>query len=174
MVSRCGIGSSALAVAAVIFLIPSSTARADPGQGGARAAAAASASPFATQIAELRQIRTLLEQADHDYQGHRAAAVKLITTAIHTLHPPKPSTGQVRTRVAGTGTGAKQATPKVGNNGGNNEPQAVSDAQLKQAMTALAAVQTQLAGAPGNTAATTAAAALGKAVQELQTALSIK
>jgi hypothetical protein len=72
--------------------------------------------------------------------------------------------------VAGTGTGAKQATPKVG----NNEPQAVSDAQLKQATTALATVQTQLAGAQGNTAAATAAAAVGKAVQELQTALSIK
>jgi hypothetical protein len=168
MLSTRGIGSSALALAVVIVLIPGTTAKASPGQAGARAAAAAGSAPFAAQVAELRQIRTVLEQADHDYQGHRAAAVKLITTAIHTLHPPKHSTGQAKTHVTGTKT--VSTTPK----GGNNEPQAVSDAQLKQAMTALAAVQTQLAGTQSNTAATTAAATLGKAVQELQTALSIK
>src|SRR6516165_2348705 len=110
MVSTRGLCSSALALAVAILLMPTSTARAS-GQAGVRAAAAAGTAPFAAQVAELRQIRALLEQADHDYQGHRAKAVKLITAAIHALRPPKPSTGQVRTHAAGTGTGAKPTTP---------------------------------------------------------------
>jgi hypothetical protein len=128
-----------------------------------------SANPYATQIAELRATRALLEQADHDYKGHRAAAVKLITAAIHALHPPKPAAAQNRARA---GTGTKPGTTQAAKKTGGNEPQAVSDNQLKQALASLTVIQGQLAAGSGNAA--TAAAAVQKAAQELQIALSIK
>jgi hypothetical protein len=160
------------AAAAIALVTGASSAFAVP-QTTAAPKATANASPYAAQIAELRSIRTVLEQADHDYQGHRAAAVKLITAAIHALRPPKATTGAHHQAHAGAGTANKGATPHAGaKSTGNSEPQAVSDAQLKQAMNALTVVQGQLASGSGNAA--TAAAAVQKAVQELQVALSIK
>jgi hypothetical protein len=157
----------AVALAALAFLavatIPAEAAV--PGQGKG-----AKASPFAQQVAALRQARELLIQADHDYKGHRAEAVKLVTAAIHALHPPKANgahKGTAKGAAAKAHTAAKNAS-------GNSMPQATSDAHLQQAMTAIATVQTQLAGAGGQGAASSAAASLQKAVQELQTALSIK
>src|SRR5438552_3361668 len=46
---------------------------------------------FSKEVAELRATKALLERADHDYKGHRAAAVKEITVAIHALEPSHPS-----------------------------------------------------------------------------------
>lgn len=123
------------------------------------------ASPFAEQITELRAARALLEKADHDYKGHRAKAVKEITAAIHDLQPPPPATGK------GKANHAKGQQNKTG--GGNNEPQAVSDAQLKQAMEQLAKVATQLASAQGD-GPTKATGAIKIAIAELETALKIK
>ena len=112
-------------------------------------------SPYAAQIAELHQIKVLLERADRDYKGHRAAAVKEITAAIHDL----------------------QAGHRHGRGGphvkGGGEPQALSDEQLREAVAGLKAVQAQLAGAP-SAAAVKAAAAVEQAVKELNIALEIK
>jgi hypothetical protein len=143
---------------------------APPAQSGAKNANATS-SPFASQIAALRAARTLLEGADHDYNGHRAAAVKLVSAAIHELHPPKTTT--TSTAKKGTGSTAKggTSTPHAQVPAGHM-PQAQSDAMLKEAMVAIAAVQGQLANAGG--AGAPAAANLQKAVAELQIAVTIK
>src|SRR5438270_121061 len=82
---------------------------------------------LADAIHTLRVARLTLEMADHDYGGHRAAAVKDITAAIKQLRHalehvhkgkiiPKGDKGKVK---------------------GGNEPQAVSDAQLAAAIPAL-------------------------------------
>jgi hypothetical protein len=121
---------------------------------GARAAAS---NPFAAQIKELHGIKILLERADHDYQGHRAAAVKDITSAIHALRagaPRRPHAGK--------------ASPK-----GKQEPQKLSDAQLKAAIDLLGTITTQLSGSQDPRAAK-AVTAIQKAEKELQIALTIK
>jgi hypothetical protein len=158
--------SIVVALAGLLALVAGTTpARAFPP--GAKAAAASS-SPYAAQINALKAARTLLHDADHDYNGHRAEAVKLVTAAIHALAPPQTTTTHAKGNAAKAGAG--QQTAKTT---GNTVSQAVSDGMLKQAMTAIATVQTQLAGA-GTGAPATAAAALQKAVQELQVALQIK
>lgn len=63
----------------------------------------------------LHSARITLEAADHDYGGHRAAAVKAIGAAHHQL---RLALGLPK----GTGKGAKVT--------GNNEAQALSDMQL--------------------------------------------
>jgi hypothetical protein len=142
-------------------------AAAYPGLGGAKGSAAAN-SPFATQIGELRAARALLEQADHDYNGHRAEAVELVSAAIHALRPPRANGAHAGSH-AHTGAAKNVAAAKAG----NTLPQAASDAMLKQAMGQIAIVQAQLAGA-GAAAPTGVGTNLQKAVQELKTALSIK
>jgi hypothetical protein len=112
-------------------------------------------SPFAVEISELHKIKALLERADHDYKGHRAAAVKDITAAIRDL-----------TR------GARHHHPHaMPGKGGNNEPQALSDAQLKEAIEQLRTVHKQLAvvGGPAD-----AANAVERAIKELRIALEIR
>jgi hypothetical protein len=110
-------------------------------------------------IAQLKSIRTVLHNADHDYQGYRAKAVHQVTEAIHALEgiknppkkPHKPVHGQKSLR----------------------EPQAVSDTQLSQAIQQLQTVQTQLGTSPGNHTVA-AGKHISQAIQDLQTALKIK
>jgi hypothetical protein len=104
-------------------------------------------------VGELRQIKLLLERADRDYKGHRAAAVKEITAAMHALAPHQKKHGK--------------HLP------GGGEPQALSDAQLREAIAQLGKVATQLSGRPGKRPAK-AVGHIGAAVQELQVALTIK
>jgi hypothetical protein len=112
-------------------------------------------SPFAVQIEELHGTKVLLEMADRDYKGHRAAAVKEITAAIHVLQ-------------------AGHAHIKLRDNvKGGGEPQALSDTQLREAIAGLKAIQKQLAAARG-TAAAEAVVAIDKAIKELNIALEIK
>src|SRR6516225_9793983 len=85
------------------------------------------AEPFATQISELHAVKVLLEKADRDYKGHRAEAVKQITAAIHELRVHKGSKG--------SGTKVQ----------GGNEPQSLSDAQLREAIKGLKQIEKQLA-----------------------------
>jgi hypothetical protein len=165
--SKCSLFLSAAAVLGLTMALSPANAFAPASAAGK----VATSSPYAAQIAELHAARTLLETADHDYKGHRAEAVKLISHAIHTLHPHKQSGAHAKGAKASAAKGAtaKPATAK----GGNNMPQAQSDSQLKQAMAQVSAVQTQLAASKAAEAGT-AAASLQKAVQELQTALAIK
>jgi hypothetical protein len=125
-------------------------------------AAPTTTGPNAALVAQLRATRALLHQADHDYKGHRVKAMHEITEAIHALHPPSAKHKKTQPQVA-----VKKSGP------GGNEPQAVSDAQLRQAITQLQGVQGQLGSATtGNVAA--ASAAVTRAIQELKIALSIK
>jgi hypothetical protein len=111
--------------------------------------------PFATQISELHAVKVLLQKADHDYKGHRAAAVKHVTAAIHDLRVHKAT---------------KTSGGKVQ---GGGESQEVSDAQLREAIKGLQVVQKQLAGSNVDRAAK-AAVAVGKAIKELEVALEIR
>ena len=72
-------------------------------------------------IQHLEAIRANLNKADHDYKGHRAAAVHEITHAIHHLQHGKQHSNPGQHFTAGT----------------HKEPQAVSDARLKQSLAAL-------------------------------------
>jgi hypothetical protein len=117
----------------------------------------AQANPYAMQVTELRAIRLVLQNAKHDYKGHRAKAVKLVTTAIKSLLP------------AGKGTGKGAPKGKGGSKGGSKETQQQSDAQLQKAIVALGAVQKQLTSGPA-----AATAAITQAINELNIALTIK
>jgi hypothetical protein len=112
------------------------------------------AEPFAEQIAELHRAKLLLEKADRDYKGHRAEAVKEIGKAIHTLHPGK-------------------AHKHVGKVEGGNEPQSLSDAQLREAVKKLKVVEKQLTHSNAEAAAK-ANVFVAKAIKELEIALEIK
>ena len=114
---------------------------------------------IATQIiSELQTVRTLLNAANHDYKGHRAAAVHQVTHAMHVLQYGKnhPNPGP-------------HYTPAKG---GNREAQAISDAQLRQAMAALQQINVQLANTPGQHHAATIAA-INRAIQEINQALKV-
>ncbi len=123
--------------------------------GSASAAAKKTASPFAAQVKELHDVKVLLELADHDYKGHRAAAVKHLTEAIHALEA-----GHKHHQ------GGKVAK-------GSREPQRLSDAQLRESLKVLNAVLVQLSGAPGAPAAK-GAIHVTNAIKELEIALKIK
>jgi hypothetical protein len=104
-------------------------------------------------VQQLTGIRTTLNAADHDYDGHRAAAVHQISHAIHLLHNGKNHPNPSQTFVGGAHT----------------EPQAASDAQLRKSMTALQGLTVP----PGKHQAQVSAA-ITQAVADLQTALKIK
>jgi hypothetical protein len=121
--------------------------------------------PIVAQVvAELHKVVQLLNEANHDYQGHRAEAVHYVHKAIHALHPHRKAVRPGTTPTPKPPT-VKQPAPK--------EDQAKSDAQLKAAIQALQTVQTQLSS---STAAhhKKAAADLQAAIAELNTALAIK
>ncbi len=101
-------------------------------------------------VQELHATKVLLELADHDYKGHRAAAVHELNVAIKEL-------------------GGHHA----GKAAGGNEPQALSDAQLKTAVLGLVAIQEQLSSI-ATPATAKAAAAVATAVGELKKALTVR
>ena len=119
---------------------------------------------FSTQVAELNTTIKLLQAADHDYQGHRAQAIHDIHQAIHALHP---TANHNKSSAPGGKVTGKNVTAK--GQGANKEPQAVSDAQLKQAIAQLNTVQGQLKAAPP-----AALHSVQAAVKQLQVALTIK
>ena len=59
--------------AASVFAVPTKTPQIDP-----------TVAPF---VAQLHQVVQVLNGANHDYDGHRAAAVHEVHKAIHALHP---------------------------------------------------------------------------------------
>ena len=107
----------------------------------------------------LHQTRTLLHMANHDYDGFRAKAVHQVTKAIHALDPPHSRT-----------TPKKPAAPPMPR---PNEPQAVSDAQLKQAIGQLNVILNQLGSLPGDAHAATAMTHVRSAIADLNVALKI-
>ena len=122
----------------------------------------------------LRSALELLRGADHDYKGHRAIAMRKIEEACHLLNGKPiggakgnpPTAGAAH---AGTGVGApgKQAGKKTEKP--EPEPQATSDAQLKQAQ---GIVQGVLSSNPSTNPEVTTL--LTEAVSELGIALTVK
>ncbi len=104
----------------------------------------------------------LLEKADHDYKGHRSAAVHEIMHAVHLLkhhkHHPNPAQHT-----------AHLANPHYK----KREAQSFSDMQLNQAMQQLQLIGTQIQSLGNLPHHNHAQKALVKAIQELQTALKI-
>jgi hypothetical protein len=126
--------------------------------------AAIGVSPYGKQIKELHQIKSVLERADHDYKGHRAAAVMEITKAIHAL---EAHGGQHQKPATHAQHGKTHGKP--------HEPQAFSDAQLRAAIQGLSAVSQQLQGVGGkNPRASKAAGDVQLAIKQLNIALTIK
>jgi hypothetical protein len=87
----------------------------------------------------LNSVKKTLESADHDYGGHRAAAVKDIGQAEK----------QLREALHAHHKTAKTTTPKTGtgNKNPHPEPQKLSDAELAGAVPVLQATVTFLQGA---------------------------
>jgi cell pole-organizing protein PopZ len=109
---------------------------------GAQKPAASKSAPAEMQT--LRQAYSLLSSADHDYQGHRARAMKLIEAACRALG----------SSVKGDGEG--------------DEPQTQSDSQVQQALSLLQSVESSVA-----TNNARAAKHLTRAIKELNAALSV-
>jgi hypothetical protein len=101
-------------------------------------------------IQQLESARATLNKADHDYSGHRAAAVNSLSNTIHHLQHGKahPSPGQHF--VAGK----------------NKEPQSESDAKLQQALATLQGVS-----APAGPQAAVVKTGVSKAIADIQKAL---
>lgn len=126
--------------------------------------AAIGVSPYGKQIRELHQIKSVLERADHDYKGHRAAAVMEITKAIHALEAHGGQHQKSATHAQHAKTNSKP-----------HESQALSDAQLKAAIQGLAAVSQQLQSAGAkHPRAGKAAGDVQLAIKQLNIALAIK
>jgi hypothetical protein len=115
---------------------------------------AQAAGGHAQAIADLQATVVLLEKADHDYQGHRVKAIAEVRTAIRDLE------------------GAGKGSGKVAGRG--EEKQGVSDEQLRAALKELRAVKTGLEEGKRSKRVTRAVNAIGKAIGELETALSIR
>ena len=95
--------------------------------------------PSSPSTGLLREALTSLAQADHDYQGHRAEAMKQIHLAIEEL------TGKAGVRRQA----AIQARhPAIRTAAKLHEPQATSDAQLRAAEGLLQQASTGLSGLP--------------------------
>ena len=147
---------AALLCVGLAFSTGSESAAASKKPAGVKNSAAAKktgANPSNPQLDRaLEAIRADLNKADHDYKGHRAAAVHEITHAIHLLQHGK-------------------VHPKPGQHfvgGKHTEPQNISDGRLKKC---IAAIQ-GLTVPPGKHQAQVKAA-LAKAVNDLQAALKI-
>jgi hypothetical protein len=113
------------------------------------------AGPACSAIAsELHWVRVLLENADHDYDGHRAAAVQQITGAIKILAP--------RAKYGDKDTG------------GNPWPQSKSDQMLGQALSVLANDAAFTHHLPATTKTRQVFGHITTAIKELEIALAIR
>ena len=138
---------------------------------------AATPSSTSGAIGELKSIRSILEHADHDYQGHRAKAVREITLAIHALEggtrhaplSPQQKAAMIAARQAKAANAGATRSGTTTTQKPLTEPQATSDEQLNTALSLLTQVASQLGNAkPG------VSEHLQSAIQELKTALAIR
>ena len=147
---------AALLCAGIACSAGSEAAAAAKKPGGAKNAGQAKkagSNPASLQLDQaLEAIRADLNKADHDYKGHRAAAVHEITHAIHLLQHGKvhPNPGQ----------------HFVG--GKHNEPQNISDTRLKECIAAIQGLTV-----PPGKHQTQVKAALAKALNDLHVALKV-
>jgi hypothetical protein len=115
-------------------------------------------------IASLQQAKALLHKANHNYKGHRVAAIKQINKAIHELRKEMFPKGKA--------TVVKTKTPPNPNAPRTPEAQTVSDGQLQQASNNLAATLIQLNGLPSTPRRRNAAGFIKGAINQLTAALA--
>ncbi len=157
----CGIGVSMLALVVGLAVNSASYAQATS------TVPSAHQGQKAALIKQLRCAHKLLAEADHDYDGHRARAAEEVHKAIRDLEGKHRST-KVHTGTTITPPVVTTKPPHV-KRPALREPQGTSDGQLRQALSILQTVQTELNGHHPKAAANVAAA-----VGQINTALSIK
>lgn len=136
--------------------------------------AKAAAGAHATVVAELQQVHTLLIQAKHDYNGHRATAADHVHKALHAMNHNNKTTTAKRNVQQQTVNKPANTNNKPANANAIKETQTASDAQLKEALTGLHSVQNQLASLPKGPKHAEIEEHVKKAIHELHTALKIK
>lgn len=121
-------------------------------------------------IKELHAAHKLLAEADHDYNGKRAAAAEEVHKAIHELegnhHAKKAASG---TPAAGASVVKAAAAAPAKGKGSMHESQQTSDAQLNQALKILHGVQGEV-----NAHHPKAGANVAAAIGHINAALKIK
>ena len=126
-----------------------------------------SGSATVNPVPMLKQALTLLEKADHDYEGHRVAAIKEIRGILHALANPTNgqtnSTPGVRQPPNGPPRGGrnKQRAPR-----NPQEPQAASDALMNQAQELLVQASSGLTDIPLQR--------INEAIAQIHTALQLR
>jgi hypothetical protein len=125
------VGAPVLAALSLLFAAGASAAQRPKGK--ARTEPQATSNQQLRQaIGVLRSAKLTLEKADHDYGGHRAAAVRDIKAATRQLRLALEHGHKRGTAPAGRGTGSVQSQgPR------QREPQVLSDQQLAQAIPVL-------------------------------------
>jgi hypothetical protein len=121
-------------------------------------------------LTTLQATKKMLQSADHDYGGHRVAAIKAIDAAEHQLRLALKSQHKGKA-VSGK---AVNKTGKIGKgNGKNREPQNISNLQLADAIVILERTRLLLEKADHDYGGHRAAAVrdLGVAIQQLKAAL---
>jgi hypothetical protein len=115
---------------------------------------------------------------DHDYGGHRARAVHAITMAIRQLsHRSMIYRGTGFSSAGGGGQGIGMRQRGLGANGrggGQRMSQAQSDARMSQSLRVLQGINMQLASHGNTMGHARASGHVQLAIQELNTALSIR
>lgn len=147
--------------------------QAQRGAGGRKSAP----QPLVVVLQELKQARVLLDEANHDYDGHRVKALQDVRKATHTLKQALPAKGPSKKpthqgkqgQQHAKGSNQAQKKPK-----GNTEAQAVSDAQMRQAAQILRTVLGQLGTFPANAQTAQAAPLLHQAVREIELGLAFR
>jgi hypothetical protein len=167
---RCGLNCAFLLGLAGMLFSPANV-QAQIGPVGASAAANQAVNLDA--LATLKSAHKLLEEANHDYQGHRAKAVHAIHQAIREIehHSGKGAvkhtqSAPAKAAVKATVRAAKATTGKVPP---VHEAQAASDTQLRAAQQLLLKVQAELSSGTHPKASVH----VQTAILELQTALKI-
>jgi hypothetical protein len=165
--TRKSASAAGLFLAGLILVFLASPALAvPPGKGSKREPQRLSNTQLREALSVLRATKKILQSADHDYGGHRVAAVKEIDAAEHQLRLALRS--QHKGRLSG-GTAGK---PGMGR-GKGREPQNISNLQLADAIVILEQTRTLLEKADHDYGGHRAAAVrdLGGAIQQLRIAL---
>lgn len=157
---------------AVAFL--ASPALAGPGKGSKGKSEKAAKVQLREGLSVLQATKKMLQSADHDYGGHRAAAVKAIDAAENQLSLVLKS--KHKGKGSGGKAGKKSATKPGKGKGKRREPQDLSNLQLADAIPKLEQTQALLEKAKDDYGGHRADAVrdLGKAVQQLKTALTFE
>ena len=121
----------------------------------------------------LQSVKHTLDKADHDYGGHRAAAVKDIAKAEHQLREALAAHHKGHPPTAHAGHPGKPGHPGHPGGAARREPQSLSDAQLAEAIPVLNATATFLKNANHDYGGHREKAVqdIAAAVRQLQTAL---